>query len=95
MKLYEFTITDNQGLKENEILRQAQAIMTEEAGTRGWTECVLEKKAAPERQIDGTILYRFSVQGEESEDSQESMVEEVSSGGSRGGMAASSREEPR
>lgn len=64
MKLYEFTITDNKGLKENQVLEHAEQIMVSEAEANGWTACNVEKTDAGEKQLDGSMQYSFVVHGE-------------------------------
>lgn len=65
MKLYEFTVTDNLNLAEQEIVERALQSLDYEAQLQGWAEGYrLEQSQKPVRLSSGEIQYSFVVQGD-------------------------------
>ena len=64
MKLYEFTITDNENLTDNKVLELAEQILKSEASSNGWTNCILTKEDTVEKLPNGDKRYHFSIHGD-------------------------------
>jgi|GEM_PF-6909282 hypothetical protein len=94
MKLYEFTITDNECLNENQLLEHALEIMESEAETHGWIGCRVEKLGTGEKQTDGSVQYSFVVHGEVTESSKDQDSSEKIPPIAKERLAASSLERP-